>query len=105
MTALKRRDRSGVLNFVDISAPGFQKASFALEDHNMQAAIHCRDESGVVVSGMGALRRIHQELGLGLVLNWTAWPLISPLADRTYALLARFRPRKRNGACDAKKCS
>lgn len=91
MTTLRRRDRSGALEFVDITALGFSAASYGLKGYDLQSAIHCRDKEGNVVVGMAALRRIYQVLGMGTLLNWTGWPVIAPLADKAYKLLARYR--------------
>lgn len=104
MTALRRRDRSGALEFIDITAADFSPLSYGLSGFNLQAAIHCQDEYGHVAAGMAALRRIYQQLGMGVFLNWTGWPLIAPWADRVYRLVARYRPRSSRHSCDNGHC-
>lgn len=93
MKTLRRHDRSGALEFIDITGPEFSPHSYGLDAYNLQAAIHCRDEEGHVMAGMAALRRIYQVLGLGALLNWTGWPGIAPFADKGYKLLTRVRWR------------
>jgi len=91
MGALKARDAAGRLQLVDCSPVGFTGGPAAREA--LMAAIHVSSADGKVHVGVPAIRICRAAVGLssgGLLLDL---PLVAPLADRAYALLARNRYR------------
>lgn len=91
MGNLKARDTAGRLHMVDCSAPSF--AGGPAPRDALMAAIHVRDADGRVRVGVPAIRACRTAVGLssgGMLLDL---PLVAPLADRAYALLARNRYR------------
>lgn len=91
MGDLKARDAAGRLQLVDCSAAGFDAGPASREA--LMAAIHVADAEGRVFVGVPAIRLCRTAVGLssgGFLLDL---PLVAPLADRAYALLARNRYR------------
>ncbi|RUR70730.1 DUF393 domain-containing protein [Variovorax sp. 375MFSha3.1] len=91
MGALKARDAAGRLQLVDCSPIGFTGGPAPREA--LMAAIHVSSADGKVHVGVPAIRICRAAVGLssgGLLLDL---PLVAPLADRAYALLARNRYR------------
>ena len=91
MGALKARDTAGRLNLVDCSPADFTSGPAPRE--TLMAAIHVVDAEGRVHVGVPAIRICRAAVGLssgGVLLDL---PLVAPLADRAYALLARNRYR------------
>jgi len=91
MGALKARDTAGRLNLVDCSPADFTSGPVPREA--LMAAIHVVDADGRVHVGVPAIRICRAAVGLssgGVLLDL---PLVAPLADRAYALLARNRYR------------
>ncbi len=91
MGALKARDKSGRLHLVDCSPAGFSGGPAPRDA--LMAAIHVCDAEGRVHVGVPAIRICRAAVGLcsgGMLLDL---PLVAPLADRAYALLARNRYR------------
>jgi predicted DCC family thiol-disulfide oxidoreductase YuxK len=90
MAALRARDVHERLRFVDVSTPGFV-APAGTTLPALLAAIHGRCADGRWVRGMEAMRLAYGAVGLGWLLAPTAWPLLRPAFDRTYAWFARHR--------------
>jgi predicted DCC family thiol-disulfide oxidoreductase YuxK len=91
MGSLKAHDAAGRLQLVDCSPTGFDAGPAPREA--LMAAIHVSDARGQVFVGVPAIRLCRAAVGLssgGLLLDL---PLIAPLADRAYSLLARNRYR------------
>lgn len=91
MGALKARDTAGRLNLVDCSPADFTSGPAPREA--LMAAIHVVDAEGRVHVGVPAIRICRAAVGLssgGMLLDL---PLVAPLVDRAYALLARNRYR------------
>jgi predicted DCC family thiol-disulfide oxidoreductase YuxK len=91
MDTLRRRDTCQRLHLIDMSAPAFDAAIYALERHDLDAAIHAVRPDGSIVRGMAALRLAYRAGGLGWLLQATRWPLLRDVADAAYRLFARHR--------------
>ena len=73
---LAGRDRAGRIDFVDIAAPDFSAAAYALDPHAIVARIHGRLPDGTVVEGLEVFRRAYAAVGLGwlvLILGALLW--------------------------------
>ncbi|HEX6707006.1 MAG TPA: DUF393 domain-containing protein [Albitalea sp.] len=91
MDALRARDRSGRLRFVDISAPGFDPAAHGSSAAAMDALLHGLRADGTMLRGVEVLRLAYAAVGLGWVLRPTGWTPLRPLADAGYRWFARHR--------------
>ncbi len=92
MHALAARDRRARLRLVDISAPGFDPASWGDATlAELNARIHAVDARGVTLRGVSALRAAYAAVGLGAWVAPIGWPLVAPLAERAYDVFARHR--------------
>jgi predicted DCC family thiol-disulfide oxidoreductase YuxK len=91
MDSLRRRDRCGRLNLVDMSAPGFDARRHGLGHDNLDAVIHALRPDGTVLRGMEVLRSAYAAAGLGWLLQATRWPLLKPAFDAAYRGFARHR--------------
>lgn len=91
----------GDLKLVDIAAEGFDAADYGRTQEEVMGSIHGVTEDGEVISGMEVFRRAYVAVGWGWILNWTAWPIIRPIADAAYRFFARHRLRLtgRGAAC------
>lgn len=91
MGALKARDAAGRLLLVDCSPSSFTGGPAPREA--LMAAIHVCDAEGKVHVGVPAIRICRTAVGLSSGSLLLDLPLVAPLADRAYALLARNRYR------------
>ena len=93
MDHLRSLNAEGRLQFVDISAPGFDPAPYGVTLAAMDAEIHARRADGDVIKGVQVLRLAYEAVGLGWVLRPTAWAPLRGLSDVGYRLFARHRRR------------
>lgn len=91
MDGLRDRARPGALQFVDISAAGFDASPYGVSLDAMQASICAVCADGRVIQGVEVLRLAYAAAGLGWVLRPTAWPGLRPVFDRAYRVFARHR--------------
>jgi predicted DCC family thiol-disulfide oxidoreductase YuxK len=88
---LQKRDRSGKLCFSDIRAAGFQPLETGVPMAELEKQIHAVLPGGTVISRMAVIRAAYREVGLGWLAAPTGWPLLRPLFDGLYALVAKYR--------------
>ncbi|MDA8454739.1 DUF393 domain-containing protein [Acidovorax sp. GBBC 3334] len=93
MGNLMRRDRAGLLRFEDIWAPGFEGPPPGTTREDLLTLIHARAADGRVLRGVEVFRRAYEAVGMGWVTAATRLPVLGPLADRLYPVLARNRYR------------
>ena len=93
MDHLRSLNAEGRLQFVDISAPGFDPAPYGVTLAAMDAEIHARRADGEVIRGVQVLRLAYEAVGLGWVLRPTAWAPLRGLSAVGYRLFARHRRR------------
>ena len=91
MSAMKARDAADRLNLVDCSPAGFDAGPAPREA--LMTAIHAVDAAGQVFVGVPAIRACRDAVGLPSGSFLLDLPLLAPLADRAYAVLARNRYR------------
>jgi len=91
MGSLKARDTAGRLRMVDCSPATFNGGPAPREA--LMAAIHVSDAEGRVHVGVPAIRICRTAVGLSSGSFLLDLPVVAPLADRAYALLARNRYR------------
>ncbi|WP_432726460.1 thiol-disulfide oxidoreductase DCC family protein [Variovorax sp. W6] len=91
MGALKARDAGGRLQLVDCSPASFTGGPAPREA--LMATIHVSDAEGRVHIGVPAIRICRTAVGLSSGSFLLDLPVVAPLADRAYALLARNRYR------------
>lgn len=88
---LRRWDRKRHLRCIDIAAPSFDAQAWPVSRADMNTLMHVRLPDGTWLKGMAAVRHLYRATGRGWMLDFTGWPLLSPLFDRAYAWLARHR--------------
>lgn len=88
---LRRWDRAGILRTVDISAPDFRAEDWGFSMTALSSELHVRGAEGSWLKGMAAIRYLYRILGRGLLLEFTGWPLLSPVFDALYRRFARNR--------------
>lgn len=93
MTNLMLRNTAGRLRFADVWAPDFEGPPAPCTRQDLLALIHARQADGTVIRGVEVFRRAYEAVGLGWVTGATRWPLLGPLADACYPVLARNRHR------------
>jgi predicted DCC family thiol-disulfide oxidoreductase YuxK len=91
MRHMKSRDAASRLHLVDCSPAAFDDGPAAR--NALMAAIHVKDAQGEVFVGVPAIRLCRSAVGLSSGSVLLDLPLVAPLADRAYALLARNRYR------------
>ena len=91
MGSLKARDAAGRLRLVDCSPDEFTGGP--APRHALMTAIHAVDAAGHLFVGVPALRICRVAVGLPSGSFLLDLPVIAPLADRAYAVLARNRRR------------
>lgn len=93
---------------IDISDPDFDPAldpaTAGTTRESLLASIHAGTPDGRLLKGMDAVRCAYTALGRGWWLAPTGWPLIKPIADFLYGILARNRYRLGRSGCDGDSC-
>jgi predicted DCC family thiol-disulfide oxidoreductase YuxK len=90
---LRRRDRRGAIEWIDIAAPDFDAGRFGLDHATVMARIHGVLPDGTVIEGMEVFRRAYAAVGLGWVMAPSGWPVVGRLFDAAYGWFARNRLR------------
>ncbi|MFO0636743.1 MAG: DUF393 domain-containing protein [Nannocystaceae bacterium] len=96
---LRRLDRRGAIDFVDIAAPQFDAATFGLRHDRLMARIHAMLPDGRVIDGIEVFRQLYQAVGLGWLVALTRLPGIASMLSWAYDRFAERRLRL-TGRCD-----
>ena len=90
---LARFDRKRRLNFVDISAGGFDAARYAATRDEMMTLMHAELADGRLLKGVDALEAAYTAVGFGWLWAPLRWRMLRPHAEALYARFARHRMR------------
>lgn len=90
---LQKYDTHQTLQFVDIHDTEAIQRFPEIDTNRAAGKIHLIDHKGQLKVGMDALRAAYALVDRGYWLNWTNWPIIRPIADQLYVLVARNRQR------------
>ena len=93
MSNLMLRNTAGLLRFVDVSAPGFKDCPPGTTLPELMALMHGLTADGRVLRGVEVFRLAYSAVGIPQVAAITSLPLIAPLSEKLYALIARNRHR------------
>jgi predicted DCC family thiol-disulfide oxidoreductase YuxK len=94
MELLMRRNAAGLLEFVDIAAPGFDAAPLGVSLHAMLQLMHVRRRcDGGWLIGIPAFEVIYAATGFHNTARWLAKPWFARLAAKAYPWLVRHRYR------------
>ena len=93
MRNLMLRNTGGLLNFVDVSAPGFSDCPPGTTLDDLMALMHGLTADGRVLRGVEVFRLAYSAVGIPQVAALTSLPLIAPLSERLYRVVARNRHR------------
>lgn len=93
MSNLMLRNTEGHLRFADVSAPDFADLPAGATMQDLLALIHARTADGRVLKGVEVFRLAYEAVGLGWVSGAMRLPLLRPLAEWGYPVLARNRHR------------
>ena len=88
---LNKKDRSGALNFVDISAKGFSAADYNKTNDALMARMHAVLPDGSLIDGVEVFRRAYDAVGLGWILWFYRLPVLRQLTDTLYSIFAKYR--------------
>ena len=87
----QQRNHGGWLAFEDITAPGFDPATYHTTRAELMGVIHGVFPDGRMVQKVAVFREAYRAVGLGWLLAPTGWPGLRWLSDRGYELFARYR--------------
>jgi len=93
MNNLMLRNTAGLLRFVDVSAPGFEDCPPGTTLDELMQLMHGLTADGRVLRGVEVFRLAYSAVGIPQVEALTSLPLIAPLSERLYAVIARNRHR------------
>lgn len=96
---LRRLDRRGAIDFVDIAAPQFDAGAYGLQYERLMARIHATLPDGRVIDGIEVFRRLYQAVGLGWLVALTRLPGIASVLSWAYDRFAERRLAL-TGRCD-----
>ncbi len=91
MDHLRERNTEGRLVFVNVAEPTFDPRPYGVTLAEMNAEIHGQRPDGSMLRGIEVLRLAYAAVGLGWVLQATAWAPLRPTFDAAYRLFARHR--------------
>ncbi|OUX37024.1 MAG: hypothetical protein CBE26_04155 [Kiritimatiellaceae bacterium TMED266] len=90
---LERYNTHNTLQFIDIHDTESIRKFPEIDPRQATGKIHLVDHNGQLKVGMEALRAAYAVVDRGYWLTWTNWPLIRPMADQFYLLIAKNRQR------------
>ena len=93
---LQRRDRQNKLAFADIRSNDFPALEIPVSMEMLEKEIYSITPDGQILRAMEVIRAAYAEIGIGWLISPTGWPLLRPLFDRLYQLVARNRLRISN---------
>jgi predicted DCC family thiol-disulfide oxidoreductase YuxK len=91
MHRLMLRNTGGLLWFADISAPDFGDIPAGTTMQDLLDLIHARTADGRVIKGVEVFRLAYDAVGLKGISYAIRLPVLGPLAEWAYPLLARNR--------------
>ena len=111
MEAYRRKERTGRLQFVDISAPGFDPAPYHITLEELMHEMHAIDRENHVFRGVEAFRAIWQAFPastgdglLGVLVKLPGVNLLARVGYWSFARVRKFLPHTpeayRGGKCD-----
>eukprot|EP00475_Leptophrys_vorax_P019528 TRINITY_DN26746_c0_g1_i2.p1 TRINITY_DN26746_c0_g1~~TRINITY_DN26746_c0_g1_i2.p1 ORF type:complete len:240 (-),score=0.88 TRINITY_DN26746_c0_g1_i2:108-827(-) len=87
-----RNEGRGTLKFVNIADLDYDpEENEGVTYEDAMGTIHGISRSGEVVTGVEAMRKFYDAVGLGWVVQITTFPPVAMLADAVYALVAKYR--------------
>lgn len=104
---LRGLDREGGrIGWVDLTASGFDAATFGLKPEDVMTQVHGVMPDGATLRGMEVIRRAYGVVGWGWMVAPTGWPGLKWLCDRGYAWFAKNRRRWSwtTRGCDEGRC-
>ena len=101
---LKRRKRSHLIKFTDISAQEFRAENFGLTQQEFMAKIKGRLPDGTFVEGVEVFRQLYSTIGLSWLVAITRAPGLSHLLNFCYRWFAKNRLRL-TGRCSDDSCA
>jgi predicted DCC family thiol-disulfide oxidoreductase YuxK len=91
MQHLKRLDRRGKLEQVDISTVDFAADDWSANLEDLNRALHVITPANEWLVGMPAVRHVYREVGMGWLIVLTELPVIAALLDAGYLRFASNR--------------
>ena len=91
MALLMARNGAGLLDFVDIAAPGFDPVPLGASLDAMLKLIHVRRPDGGWLIGIPAFEAIYAATGHAGIARWLGVPWVARIAARAYPWLVRHR--------------
>jgi predicted DCC family thiol-disulfide oxidoreductase YuxK len=91
VTHLKRLDRYGKMEFINFREPDFAAKELPVSMQSLEKQIHAITPEGEIISRMDVIRKAYQLAGRGWMVAPTNWPLLRPLFDALYMLVASNR--------------
>jgi predicted DCC family thiol-disulfide oxidoreductase YuxK len=93
MQNLMLRNTASLLCFADVSAPDFSDIPAGTTMADLLALIHARTADGRVIKGVEVFRLAYEAVGLKGISSAMRLPVLGPLAEWAYPVLARNRHR------------
>ncbi|MDZ4818647.1 MAG: DUF393 domain-containing protein [Planctomycetota bacterium] len=90
---LRRRDKRGRINFVDIADAEFSPATLGVTHDDLMAEIHGRLPDGTLLRGVEVFRQLYTAVGFTPIVAATRLPGIKQVVELGYRIFARNRLR------------
>lgn len=91
MDHLRERNAEGRLEFIDISASGFDASGWGASLAAMDAELHGLTGDGRMLRGLQVVQLAYEAVGLGWVWRPLRWTPLRPVLDAGYRCFARHR--------------
>ncbi len=104
----RRRNAAGYLEFVDISHPDFDPATYGVDSVAVNREFHVQNSQGEIVKGVPAFIEIWQILpGWSVLAKVAANPLVNLIMRAGYVIFVKVRPYlpQRKATCSDGVCS
>lgn len=103
----KRKDKRGLIEIIDITAPGFQASAYGLDDKKVNLHMHSVNEQGEIFVGVGCFVEIWKRVpGHERKLQICENEYFRPVVDKLYDIFARhIRPRLPKRKCQDGGCA
>jgi predicted DCC family thiol-disulfide oxidoreductase YuxK len=104
----QKRDRNGVVRWVDITGADFSAESEGLDPVAIHKVMHVRDSAGAIHTEVAAFVAIWKVIpGFRPLAHVAGWKPVRPVLDLGYQVFARIRPylpKKKREECTDGRC-
>jgi len=83
------KSKKGTISYTDITKSDF--SNLEKTKNELMTEIHAQLDNGEWIYGMDVIRKMYEDVGLGLLVSPTKWPILKTIFDFIYKIFAKYR--------------